>query len=282
MYPIGILFGLGFDTATEVALLFLAAGAAGAGLPWYAILCLPILFAAGMSLLDTIDGSFMNFAYGWAFSQPVRKVYYNLTITGPLGGGRADHRDDRAGRDRRRQLGATGAFWLWIENIDLNTLGYVDRRDVRGHLGRGAGGLALRAHRGAVERAGMPIVVTWGAMTEAPRVERSRSPTSPRSWRRCARAGFGCRRRGDSCWRRCSPRTRRCPPTGSPTATSTSRPSTATSRRSRRTASCSTCTSATAPACTRWSGAASTSTSTANGAARSPPCARASSIPCGR
>ena len=68
MYPIGLLFGLGFDTATEVALLFLAAGAGASGLPFYAILCLPILFAAGMSLLDTIDGSFMNFAYGWAFS----------------------------------------------------------------------------------------------------------------------------------------------------------------------------------------------------------------------
>src|SRR5947207_932963 len=82
MYPLGVLFGLGFDTATEVALLFLAAGAAGAGLPFYAILCLPILFAAGMSLLDTIDGAFMNFAYGWAFAKPVRKVYYNITITG--------------------------------------------------------------------------------------------------------------------------------------------------------------------------------------------------------
>jgi nickel/cobalt transporter (NiCoT) family protein len=82
MYPLGILFGLGFDTASEVALLFLAAGAASSGLPFYAILCLPVLFAAGMSLLDTIDGSFMNFAYGWAFSKPVRKVYYNLTITG--------------------------------------------------------------------------------------------------------------------------------------------------------------------------------------------------------
>jgi high-affinity nickel-transport protein len=82
MYPVGMLFGLGFDTATEVALLILAAGAGAAGLPWYAILCLPVLFAAGMSLLDTIDGSFMNFAYGWAFSKPVRKVYYNITITG--------------------------------------------------------------------------------------------------------------------------------------------------------------------------------------------------------
>jgi nickel/cobalt transporter (NiCoT) family protein len=82
MYPIGLLFGLGFDTATEVSLLVLAGGAAAFALPWYAILTLPVLFAAGMSLLDTIDGCFMNFAYGWAFSKPVRKVYYNITITG--------------------------------------------------------------------------------------------------------------------------------------------------------------------------------------------------------
>ncbi|HEY3011026.1 MAG TPA: HoxN/HupN/NixA family nickel/cobalt transporter [Micromonosporaceae bacterium] len=82
MYPVGLLFGLGFDTATEISLLVLAGGAAAFALPWYAILTLPVLFAAGMSLLDTIDGSFMNFAYGWAFSKPVRKVYYNMTITG--------------------------------------------------------------------------------------------------------------------------------------------------------------------------------------------------------
>ena len=82
MYPIGLLFGLGFDTATEVSLLVLAGGVAAFTLPWYAILTLPVLFAAGMSLLDTIDGCFMNFAYGWAFSKPVRKVYYNLIITG--------------------------------------------------------------------------------------------------------------------------------------------------------------------------------------------------------
>ncbi|HYO31210.1 MAG TPA: HoxN/HupN/NixA family nickel/cobalt transporter [Nocardioidaceae bacterium] len=81
MYPVGLLFGLGFDTATEVGLLVLAGGAAAFSLPWYAVLTLPILFAAGMSLLDTIDGCFMNFAYGWAFSQPVRKVYYNITVT---------------------------------------------------------------------------------------------------------------------------------------------------------------------------------------------------------
>jgi len=82
MYPVGLLFGLGFDTATEVGLLVLAGGAAAFSLPWYAILTLPVLFAAGMSLLDSIDGCFMNFAYGWAFSKPVRKVYYNITITG--------------------------------------------------------------------------------------------------------------------------------------------------------------------------------------------------------
>jgi high-affinity nickel-transport protein len=82
MYPLGLLFGLGFDTATEVGLLVLAGGAAAFNLPWYALVTLPILFAAGMSLLDTIDGTFMNFAYGWAFSKPVRKVYYNITITG--------------------------------------------------------------------------------------------------------------------------------------------------------------------------------------------------------
>src|SRR5918911_5566599 len=82
MYPLGLLFGLGFDTATEIALLFLAAGAAFGALPFYAILCLPVLFAAGMSLLDTLDGALMSLAYGWAFARPVRKLYYNITITG--------------------------------------------------------------------------------------------------------------------------------------------------------------------------------------------------------
>jgi nickel/cobalt transporter (NiCoT) family protein len=81
MYPVGVLFGFGFDTATEVSLLVLAGGAAAFSLPWYAILTLPVLFAAGMSLFDSIDGCFMNFAYGWAFSKPVRKVFYNMTIT---------------------------------------------------------------------------------------------------------------------------------------------------------------------------------------------------------
>ena len=81
IYPIGVLFGLGFDTATEVGLLVLAGGAAAFDLPFYAILVLPVLFAAGMCLMDTIDGVFMNAAYEWAFAKPVRKVFYNITIT---------------------------------------------------------------------------------------------------------------------------------------------------------------------------------------------------------
>lgn len=81
IYPIGLLFGLGFDTATEVGLLVLAGGAAAFNLPFYSILVLPILFAAAMCLMDTIDGVFMNAAYGWAFMKPVRKVFYNITIT---------------------------------------------------------------------------------------------------------------------------------------------------------------------------------------------------------
>ena len=81
IYPIGVLFGLGFDTATEVGLLVIAGGVAALNLPFYSILVLPVLFAAGMCLMDTVDGVFMNAAYGWAFAKPVRKVFYNITIT---------------------------------------------------------------------------------------------------------------------------------------------------------------------------------------------------------
>ncbi len=125
MYPIGMLFGLGFDTATEVSLLVLAGGAAGAGLPWYAILCLPILFAAGMSLMDSIDGSFMNFAYGWAFSKPVRKVFYNITITGLSVAVAAVIGTIELGGLVASKLNLSGSFWNWFENIDINLLGFV-------------------------------------------------------------------------------------------------------------------------------------------------------------
>jgi nickel/cobalt transporter (NiCoT) family protein len=125
MYPVGVLFGLGFDTATEVTLLVLAGTAVVSGLPFYAILSLPILFAAGMSMLDTADGCFMNFAYDWAFARPIRKVYYNLTITGLsvfvaffigtiellglLG--------------QEANLG--GGFWSFLGNFNINTAGFV-------------------------------------------------------------------------------------------------------------------------------------------------------------
>ncbi len=82
MAMVGALFGLGFDTATEVALLALAGTGAAAGMPWYAVLILPVLFAAGMTLMDTVDGVFMAAAYDWALTNPMRKVFYNLTITG--------------------------------------------------------------------------------------------------------------------------------------------------------------------------------------------------------
>ncbi len=125
IYPIGVLFGLGFDTATEVALLVLAGTSAAAGVPWYAILCLPILFAAGMSLLDTIDGTFMNFAYGWAFSKPIRKVYYNITITGLSVAVALIIGTVQLLGLLAEQFGWHGGFWDWIGRLDLNILGFV-------------------------------------------------------------------------------------------------------------------------------------------------------------
>ncbi len=81
MYPLGLLFGLGFDTATEIGVLGIAAAQASKGLPIWSIMVFPALFTAGMSLIDTTDGVLMLGAYGWAFTKPIRKLYYNLTIT---------------------------------------------------------------------------------------------------------------------------------------------------------------------------------------------------------
>jgi len=125
MYPIGVLFGLGFDTATKVALLFLAAGAATSGLPLYAILCLPVLFAAGMSLLDTLDGSFMGFAYAWAYARPARRIYYDLVVTTlsiavALIVGTIELLPVLAER-----LSLTGGVWNMVDRLDLNTVGFV-------------------------------------------------------------------------------------------------------------------------------------------------------------
>lgn len=124
MYPMGVMFGLGFDTATEVALLALAGGFVAKGLPIWAILPLPFLFAAGMSVMDTADGAFMAKAYNWAFANPVRKVFYNLTITGLSVGvalfiGTVELLQVVAG-----QLGWTGGFWSFLASFDLNRIGF--------------------------------------------------------------------------------------------------------------------------------------------------------------
>jgi nickel/cobalt transporter (NiCoT) family protein len=125
MYPVGALFGLGFDTATEVALLVLAGSAAVGGLPFYAVLSLPILFAAGMCLFDTIDGCFMNFAYDWAFAKPIRKIYYNLTITGlsvfiALFIGTIEILGLVA-----QELNLSGGFWGFMQNFNINRAGFI-------------------------------------------------------------------------------------------------------------------------------------------------------------
>jgi nickel/cobalt transporter (NiCoT) family protein len=125
MYPVGVLFGLGFDTATEVALLVLAGTAVVGGLPFYAVLSLPILFAAGMCLFDTADGCFMNFAYDWAFARPVRKVFYNLTITGlsvfvALFIGTIEILGLIG-----QEYGLAGGFWTFLGNFNINKAGLV-------------------------------------------------------------------------------------------------------------------------------------------------------------
>src|SRR5229473_877237 len=128
LYPVGVVFGLGFDTATEVALLASTALLASQHIPWYAIICLPILFTAGMTLMDTTDGLFMNLAYGWAFFNPVRKVYYNLAITGLsvaicffIGGIEVLSLVPR----EVKGLSQTHGFWGFMYNFNINKAGFV-------------------------------------------------------------------------------------------------------------------------------------------------------------
>ncbi|MDA8379608.1 MAG: HoxN/HupN/NixA family nickel/cobalt transporter [Actinomycetota bacterium] len=125
MYVVGVLFGLGFDTASEVALLVLSGTATVSGLPFWAVLSLPLLFAAGMSAFDTADGCFMNLAYGWAFARPVRKVYYNLVVTwlsvavafviGSI---------ELVGL-AARELGLGGEPWRWLAGFNINAAGFA-------------------------------------------------------------------------------------------------------------------------------------------------------------
>ena len=128
IYPVGVVFGMGFDTATEVLLLGTTAFLASQHLPWYAIMCLPILFTAGMTIMDTTDGIFMNLAYGWAFFNPVRKVYYNLAITGLsvaicflIGGIETLSLIPY----EIKGVSQTHGFWAFMANFNINTAGFA-------------------------------------------------------------------------------------------------------------------------------------------------------------
>jgi len=125
VYPLGFLFGLGFDTASEVALLAISAGAAKDALPVVGILSLPILFAAGMSLMDTADGVFMTNAYQWAFSTPLRKVYYNLTVTALSVIAAILIGTIELAQVFSEKVGLSSGFWEWIQNLNIGWMGYL-------------------------------------------------------------------------------------------------------------------------------------------------------------
>ncbi len=124
LYFVGLVFGIGFDTATEVVLLSATAYAAIQGLPYYAVLALPLLFSGGLTLFDTLDGCFMNFAYGWAFAQPVRKVYYNLVITGLSIGAAFIIGTIEILGILTTEVHLHGAFWSLMANFDINVAGF--------------------------------------------------------------------------------------------------------------------------------------------------------------
>jgi high-affinity nickel-transport protein len=124
LYFVGLVFGIGFDTTTEVLLLAATAYAAIQGLPYYAVLALPFLFSGGMMLFDTLDGCFMNFAYGWAFARPVRKVYYNLVITGLSIGAAFIIGTIEILGILTTEAHLTGGFWSVMANFNINVAGF--------------------------------------------------------------------------------------------------------------------------------------------------------------
>ena len=124
LYFVGLVFGIGFDTTTEVLLLAATAYAAIQGLPYYAVLALPLLFSGGMMLFDTLDGTFMNFAYGWAFAKPVRKVYYNLVITGLSIGAAFIVGTIEILGIVTTEANLHGGFWDTMANFNINVAGF--------------------------------------------------------------------------------------------------------------------------------------------------------------
>jgi nickel/cobalt transporter (NiCoT) family protein len=124
LYFVGLVFGIGFDTATEVVLLAATAYAAIQGLPYFAVLALPLLFSGGMMLFDSLDGLFMNFAYGWAFAKPVRKVYYNLVITGLSIGAAFIIGTIEILGILTTEAHLHGAFWSVMANFNINVVGF--------------------------------------------------------------------------------------------------------------------------------------------------------------
>ncbi len=124
LYFVGLIFGIGFDTATEVVLLAATAYAAIQGLPYYAVLALPFLFSGGMMLFDSLDGCFMNFAYGWAFAKPVRKVYYNLVITGLSIGAAFIIGTIEILGILTTEAHLHGGFWSVMANFNINVAGF--------------------------------------------------------------------------------------------------------------------------------------------------------------
>src|SRR6201996_4178043 len=124
LYFVGLVFGIGFDTTTEVLLLAATTYAAIQGLPYFAVLALPFLFSGGMMLFDTLDGAVMNCAYGWALARPVRKVYYNLVITGLSIGAAFIIGTIEILGILTTEFHLNGAFWTVMANFNINVAGF--------------------------------------------------------------------------------------------------------------------------------------------------------------
>lgn len=125
VFLVGFLFGLGFDTATQIGILAVSAGAANESISWISILSFPILFTAGMTLMDTLEGIFMSSAYQWVFYSPIRKIYFNLTITGISILAAGSIGIIEIAQVVAQETGLSGGFWLWLQNLNFNIMGYM-------------------------------------------------------------------------------------------------------------------------------------------------------------